>query len=503
MNPIDFIFSLLKKKSIYIQILVYLAVIILNLVAKRYNIIGDALSLRIYLTLIPIIIFIPLNKFLNRIITSKEKGFLSPKVHSKNKILIAKISKVTSIVFLLIVIPVYLLQPAYKLLIKLTESDEQLCKDNLKKKGLYIANFSSTPGQFDGFTSSLFGRLNSVLQNVDTLNVKELSNFINETDPDYLNKIKSIFSNNCNKAGLIIFGNRQDNTFFNCRIYSFNFLNYKAKGFSKTKDSTIIYIQNPKTLHFTIDYETNVVSKFILGLLYRNNGNYILSIKLLKQALKLNKNTENKQFISLCHLFIGNDLLNQGLPVEAKKEYKIGEQFNPNNEWIHYNIGASDNAEKDTAGAFKQYSIAESINPSLKNPFDKIYNEHKIITYNLSINKHLSLKKNDSIINKSKIDTTVDWEEHCYISSAHTKIKKYGVINNKGDTIIKFQYDTIENYIYKKADCFIVKSNGKYGAIIHKHRYYGWDIWPIKVEYSLDMIKYVIENCVDHHYNPN
>jgi tetratricopeptide (TPR) repeat protein len=488
----------LKNKSTYLGLLVNVIIGILNYIAKRNFFFGDTLYIRIYIALIPIILFFPINNFLNIVKYRKEQGFVSSKTFTTKQIKLASIGKIINLIAILIAMPLFILVPGINEVLSHMKSDAQICAENFKKRGILIANFSEVIGDVDGFTTSLYGRLNSDLQHVDTLNVQPLGKFITETNRSYIDTIKKTFKENCNTSGLIVFGSRKDNTYFNCRIYSYNFLNYRAKGFSRTKDSTVIYIQNPKTLEFTIDYETNVVSTFIHGLLYRNAGKYELSTKLINEAIKLNQNPANTQFIAICHLFVGNNLLNQGLLKEAQNEYEIGEKIDSLNGNIHFNIGSTYSESRDVSKAFGEYELAEKIDPSLRNPLKKINTGPQIVNskpLKIHLTKKLSLKIDTG--NKiTKMDIAPDWEEHCYKVSSN---KKYGVVNNNGDTIVKCLYDNIESYPYKNVDCFIVELRGKYGAFIHKHTNVGWDIWPIQIEFSENMIKYIVQNCVDQH----
>lgn len=386
------------------------------------------------------------------------------------------------------------------------KSGQQLCEENLKKTGLLIGNFTEVLGQTDGFTTNLYGKLNSRLQNNDTINLKQLSRFISDNDANYLDTIKTTFADNCSRSGLIVFGQSNYEKYFNCRIYSYQFLNFGAKGSSKTKDKNIIYIQNPdiiKTpnfINFTIDNEASIVADFILGLLYNHAGNYKMSTALISQSMGKNNNPANTQFLTYCQLFIGNNSFKQKDFSQAIKEYKKGLMLDSTSDYIHYNLAVAYRQAGQNESANKEYEIANSLNKNFTNPLTPI---NTVATDNVKIEP--KTRHNHDSKFTVKTDTTFkeaimvpkDWEEHCFTILEN---KKYGVINNMGDTIVNCAYDYIESHPYKRADCYILKLNGKYGAVVHLHSpdgYYTKQLIP--VEFSYRMIFGVVENCVDHH----
>ena len=422
-------------------------------------------------------------------------------LYSKRLIKFVKIGKY--LLYLLLLIPGFYLYTY----VKSIKSQEQLCNENKKKTGLLIANFTEVQGVKDGFTSNLFGKLNADLQNNSSINLRQLPKFITENDVNYLDTIKNTFSENCSNSGLIVFGNSNYEKSFNCRIYSYNYLNFATKGFSKTKDSTIIYIQNPdiiKTPHqinFTIDDEASVVSDFILGLLFNHEGNYNASTKSITKALKGNTNPANNQFLAFCHLFIGNNSFKQKNISNAITEYKAGILSDSVNDNLHYNLAVAYRQNGKIMEADSEYKVAQDLNKTLKNPLHEIRtlanNNMPMILKSKRIEK--SKRKIDLKVDTGKkIPILVDWEEHCFTIKINNK---YGVINNMGDTIVSCQYDDIESYPRKNADCYILKLNNKYGAIIHVHSvegYYTKQLIPI--EYSIRTIYGAVDNCVDNHY---
>ncbi len=464
---------------------------------QKQDQLGNVKCFNIYITIIILVLFFPFNDFFNQIIKEKEIGLSQLNSYTPRQIKSAKFWKYSTIIIVILTLSCLLI-PGTIQTIRNIKSDKQICQENRKKMGLIIASFKPLKDDNDEFSSTLYGDLNSDLQFVDTINLQKITKFIPD-DKNYLTTIKQTFEESCNGRGLIIFGNSNNQNSFNCRIYSYNFMNFKAQVFSKTSDKAIIYIQNPNLLNFNIDYEANMVSKFIYGLLYSKQEDYQKSNESIKYALRLNKNNGNTQFISMCHLFIGNNLLKENKIQLALKEYTIGISKDPNNPYLHYNIAAINSNKGDITYAFKEYEAAHKINDTLENPLKHL----KTLTQSSFVNvkpikRAYKTKKNvsnDTLNHDSTVIVPQNWEEQCY-----TKIEnnKYGVINNKGATIIKFEYDEIISYPYKNADCFIVRLNNRYGAIIHSHNNIGYHLSYIKVEYSeVYRVKEQVQSCVD------
>ncbi|WP_413318799.1 tetratricopeptide repeat protein [Mucilaginibacter sp. Mucisp84] len=428
----------------------------------------------------------------------KQQGFANSDYYSKPEINIAKFGRIS--VFFLLLIPLYFIKIQITVYQNHKKSLDQICGENLKKTGLLITNFAQ-PKEDDGFSSTLYGKLNSDLQNIDTIQLKLLGKYILETSPNYLDTIKNTFEENCSKSGLIVYGNRK-NMQFNCRIYSLNFLKFTSKAFNRTKDSTIIYIQNPNIINFTVEEEANVISEFLHGLLFYHAGAYELSNKAMHGALRLNTNPKNKQFISICHLFIGNSFVNQGQTSAAINSYKDGISVEPSNSYLHYNLAAIYNSSKDIAEAFKEYQIAAQLNHQLKNPLQKVTSP-ETSTSKVELKKTTikdQQKKRDTlrVLYKAENTTLTTGDQHWFIIS---KNQKYGIINDKGDTISNCKFDEIDYMYFKKAHCFIGQIGKRYGAFMLRTHHNSGEKWhELPVEYSIFTIQEAIEYCLDHHY---
>ncbi|HTE01479.1 MAG TPA: hypothetical protein VK668_19465 [Mucilaginibacter sp.] len=489
---IDLIKIKLKKNPAYP--IIAGAILLFETAEKVTDFLHKIVFTHLSISVLIILVIVFLTNVFNDILSHRD-------LYSQRLIKILKVGRYLIYIFLLL--PTFWVFTFFKS----KQSEEELCNETFKKTGLLIASFNGKHAIKEGFTSNLYGRLNSDIQNIDTINLRRLRKFIDEDNSHYLDTIKSTFEENCSRTGLIVFGDSESENSFNCRIYSYNFLNFSTKGFSRTKDNAIIYIQNPdviKTPHlinFTIDNEATVVADFIIGLLYNNAGNYTASTNAINKALSENNNHLNKQFIAYCHLFIGNNSFKQKNNSDAIAQYKAGIAADSIIDHLHYNLAVVDRQERKITEANFEYKIAQNLNRKFKSPLREI----KVLAKN-DVSKILNAKENKKAVKRTstksdtakKIIIPVNWEEHCYT----IKIKeKYGVINNVGDTIVSCRYDYIESYPYKNADCFILFLNKKYGAVIHVHTSDGYYTkQQIPIEYSQRTIYEAITNCVDSHY---
>ncbi|GGB26493.1 hypothetical protein GCM10011500_48470 [Mucilaginibacter rubeus] len=462
------------------------------------NIFSNAIYREISISIFILIVVYYFYTTFKEVCVKKEQGFLNTDIYTPLEIKTARIGKY--LILLLLLIPAFLIKNRVYEYQTRKISIDQICRENLKKTGLLITNFAQ-PKEDDGFSSTLYGKLNSDLQNIDTIQLKLLGKYILEANPNYLDTIKTTFQENCSNSGLIVYGNRKDKQ-FNCRIYSLNFLKFTSKGFNRTKDSTIIYIQNPNIINFTVEEEANVISEFIHGLLFYHAGAYDSANKAMYGALKLNTNPKNKQFISICHLFIGNSFVCQGQISGALNSYKNGISIDASNPYLHYNLAAIYNSSKNYAEAFKEYEIAAKLNRKLKNPLQKIISQDTL-PIQTAIKKIVikdQLKNRDTIRQLYTAETiTRDVsDQHWFIIS---KNQKYGIINNKGDTISRCKFDEIDYMYFKNAHCFIGQVGKKYGAFMLRSAHPKGERWhELPVEYSIFTIQAALEYCLDHHY---
>ncbi len=498
---------LFLKKSLYIPILILgLITNALTVLFKTSSLLKEIALSKFNISIILIILFFLIRQIGIEIPNKKkENSGEIVNAYSDKVIKLAILGKYLAWSFLLV--PLIFLLVSTKDFFVNRNLEEQSC--NRKLIGIIIAKFSKSADDDDDFSNTLYGTLNSRLQDVDSINLIPLNKYISE-GPHYKDTIKEEFNKNCSDTGLLVFGKRKDSQLissklFYCRISALNFFNKKTNQF-ETNNKTIIYIKNPDNLEFSIEYEADAISTFIFGLIYNRAGNYDLSNRYLDSALTLNRNKENKAFIADCHLFKGDNLLGKGKLQDAINEYQLGIQNDSTNAFLHYNLAALYKQINDDKNAIKEYKVAHLINSSLINP---IIDKDSTKTYSFGFigqKKILNLDTSDLEDNtspplpKSEPDM---WDESC--STIENEIThKWGVINNKQDTIVDIIYDGLEYFTYKNMDCFIVNYRGKYGAVIHKHINtikYRYAIYKISPIYSMYKAKELSENWIDNNQN--
>lgn len=327
-------------------------------------------------------------------------------------------------------------------------------KINNSEFGLIVTSFSKSDD--DDFSYRLFNTLNDNLQNIDSVNMIREGVFINSGNKGYLDSIKQTFTKNYFNRGLLVFGKRsEESKLFDCSIY--------IKNQSKTN---IIYLQNPSMINFSIDEQSEIVSEFILGLLYYDLGDYARSKDKFQNALNNNASKGAKKFKAYCHFYIGNNLLNEKNSHSSITHYKEGLSYDAVNPFIHYNLAIALLNKKDSLNAFRHFNIANKLHHELDNPikdFNQLINKKTVIGPKVNKEKRLDYSNNSE-----KAIVAVDKKANP--SSAYSVIiinKKYGVLNSNGDTIIRCKYDFIDDYTYEYNGkrLFIVNMASKFGAV--------------------------------------
>ncbi|GAA3973854.1 hypothetical protein GCM10022210_25070 [Mucilaginibacter dorajii] len=375
---------------------------------------------------------------------------------------------------------------------------DELCSENRKKTNILIANFiKKTDGDDDDFSTLLYGKLDSYTQNDDSINLKRIDKYISVNGKEYRDSVGKVFQENCSNTGLLIFGKRKDSNFFLCRIYSQNFFNQKTRYFYR-ENKNIIYIENPDILDFSIKSEVKIISTFIMGLLRYHNNDFESSNKLIDSALRLNKNKDDQQFVTICHLFKGDNFIRSNQPLKAVAEYQCGLLSDPNNLYLHHNLGViylKLGKEKD---AKVEFETAKRINKGAKDSIISIYPIY--LSKKRPIKKDSFFIRRDSgtiigdILPKRK-GQLKDWaKEECNVFYDNGN---YGVMNNNGDTIVRGRYKSIEKFIYKNVDCFITFSGYKYGIVFHRHLDDGFSTFEIIPEYPGDKVKTKATTWID------
>ncbi|MBO9204631.1 MULTISPECIES: tetratricopeptide repeat protein [Niastella] len=342
------------------------------------------------------------------------------------------------------------------------------CNDTANNIGLIITSF--TTSNDDDFSYKLFTLLETELENADTINTIRTEKFINAGNKSYQDSINQLFSSNCYKKGLLVFGKRSNQSkLFDCSIYLNNFLNINPIGIQNKK---IINLQNPDLINFSIEYQAQAVSEFILGLLYSNSNNFLQSTIKFQHCSSLVSTDDNKKLKSYCALFIGNNFYKANNYIYAIESYQSGINHDPENAYLHFNLATALLGNNDSLNANEEYNIANNLNNKLVNPLGNIID---LVTVNKGVSlqptvNHVSFKIQNSISQGDSIPEKYQTLENDDSQSDYYGImlnNKYGVVNKRGDTIIKCAYDFIDKnvFVYKNQLFFIVGRGQFYGSV--------------------------------------
>lgn len=440
-----------------ITVLLGMGILLTRLIDSKYN-----------LAIISIGAFFLTNKVCRQIITSNRESFgVITKTYSKRVINAAKIARLVSYLFW--IFPVFLLAgfvvPARK---------ECSVTPDL---GLLITNF--TGADHDDFSYVLFNKIESELQTNDTINTIRTDEFVNAGLQHYQDSIKTIFSNYCFDHGLLVYGRRDQNSkLFNCNIYIENLKRIRTNTL-QFKGQSVIYLQNPDLISFSIDSQANVVSEFILGLLYYNNNDPSIANARFQNALQLNSNAANKKLISYCHLFLGNSFYKERDFTRAIDEYRKGVAYDSDNAYLHFNMANALLCSSSMGGAKYEYDVVKKINPGLlNNSIFGLLSETGLFDSSMVLPASSGHNKKDRAIqpfpshadqitkvNSQKRDSIPQSDFHLICKDG-----KYGLANKNDNTIVACEYDSIymKEFIYRGKGYIIAQRSSKFGALNEK-----------------------------------
>ncbi|MBK6566909.1 MAG: tetratricopeptide repeat protein [Saprospiraceae bacterium] len=345
----------------------------------------------------------------------------------------------------------------YPLIVK-----KKSCILDNKNVGILISNFSKSDE--DEFSYKIFNLLEDKLQNKDTINTLRVDKFINLGFNNYRDTILNIFSKNCHSKGLFVYGRRSvESQYLDCNIY-INKLFLSHNKLAKI-DRNVIFLQNPSLMTFSIDQQAELIVDFILALLFYNSNDIDQAIHKFKYIINDTPIEVNSKLKSYCQLFLGNIYFSKNNLNLATSEYKMGLKYDSINPYIHFNLGITYFKNLDTIAAFEEFNTANQIDNKIINPLAwlSIINasntySHKIIGENkININTqkvNYSHEKIKQIEINSPNPKSIDTIPFAIISNLENK---FGVIDNKQDTILPCIYDSIIEYKYKGNTFFIVE----------------------------------------------
>jgi tetratricopeptide (TPR) repeat protein len=437
-------------------------------------------------------LFLIIQRVCKEIIYSKKESFgIVIQTHSIESRSVAKIVKYLS--WLLWLFPIYML-------LNLVFLKKENCISQGTQFGILITSFTTSNN--DDFSYKLFSLLESDLQGADSIKTLQTDNFVSPGKTNFTDTIKNTFSKNCLDHGLLVFGKRSDQSrLFDCNIFINNVYRLNIDS-SKINDKGIIFLRNPYVVNFSIDSQANIVSDFIIGLLYYNSGNFESSKQRFKRAIGHSPVEQNTKFKSYCHLFIGNNLIKESKITEAVGYYKSGILYDSLNAFLHYNLAVALLIDLDSSSAFQEYEIANKLNSAFLNPLDHFFRPVKKEIITSGLGKKDNQKNSDKDLGKSS-DTLIRNVLNKNVVGLNKEFSvvnqggKYGIINMQGKIIVpcEFNYisDTLFNYLGYKY--FMVQRNGKFGAVSKKGILEVPTIHP-----SADYVKAILKVSID--YDP-
>ncbi|MNU72002.1 Tetratricopeptide repeat protein [compost metagenome] len=426
--------------------------------------------------------FLLIRMISNEVIKAKKESFgIVVNKYPPGKIRLAKFLNYSN--YILLLFPVYtIFNPFFNI--------STNCLDDTRKFGVIIANFSRS--EEDDFSYKLFNCLETELQNLDTIKLFKAERFIAASEPNYLDSIKQSFEAGCLNNGILVFGKRSTTSkLFDCKIY--------IKGLfhsDKDKKKKIIYVENPDMIHFSIDYQANTISDFVMGLLYYRSGNNELSKSKFNRCLNLNVKN-NRQFKSYCHLFLGNINYIEKNYETAHQHYLKGLSEDPSNAFLHYNLGTKLLNDGNTQSAYEEYQTAHAFNQNIINPLSKDDIASNKIDNHPKGNLLLLGMKQKLMKDSIKITPNILSDETEAPKNGYTRLKfhdglYYGVLNSRGDTIIGCcRYHYILIVTKKEKTFFIVNSINKFGALDTNAD----EIIPI-VHPNMEYVQYLIDKVI-------
>lgn len=475
-----------SKNEGLIKFMSGLTTVILSIITFLTKVLETKLNISLFL----IGLLIITQRVCKEIINSKREAFgIITATYSKRSILIGKIVKYSS--WCLLIFPAVVL-------INTIIPKKKECNSQMPNLGVLITNFTNSTE--NDFSYKLFTTLCSKLQDIDTIKPIQVDHFVNLSKLNYQDSLTNTFKKNCVNHGLLVFGKRNEQTkLFDCSIFIHNLT--QLKNTSDINKQNILFLQNPDQVNFSLDDQANIVSEFIMGLLFYNSHNYDYSINSFNQVLNSSSNTHSK-IRSFCHFYLGNNLIQQKKTMEAINAYKLGLDLDSLNSFLHYNLGLALAMRSDSLNAFQEFEYAIKLNPKFSNPIKNLITQN---SNQIELASNISKKISKSSTPETSTTGSQTEEIRPNINTQTIKrtnaefaIKnngtKYGVVDSTGETVITFAFDSIDPKIfdYQGFRFFIVQRGGKYGAM--KVRGY---LEVPTIHPSADYVRAILKTTID------
>lgn len=238
-----------------------------------------------------------------------------------------------------------------------------------------VSDFSKDDS--DGLSNAIIENLETNMPKADSIKLESFANFI-PTLTGNEKLVEASFKNGCFNHGLLVLGeNNKGNKIFRCGIYVNNVRSLTNDSvIIKSKSGPVIYISNPAILE--VIPKAEMISNFIIGLLYYRGRDFIESKKYFEKALMeiSGNSTEDNKVKALCHGFIAATLLKHYKLTEAENELKTASEMDPENTSINERL----NQVRNVLNSLKSdASTGDKMETENQPNFDKFDEHLKII----------------------------------------------------------------------------------------------------------------------------
>jgi tetratricopeptide (TPR) repeat protein len=360
--------------------------------------------------------------------------------------------------------------------------NEKKC-DNISKSPLIcITKFSDNKD--DEFSYSLIEKLNSDIRDTNIFSICFIDTFLNQSfilDPSQSTKL---LNQKCHDKGLIVFGRRSEaSSLFNCTIFISELL---KKDFLSSNSKDIIKLKNPDEINFSIEKQTDCVSKFILSLSnfyskkYNNSLNYLTEIE--------NCLNDNSSFAKICNIYMAHSLYALNRKEECIKIYneKINID-NPTSVDLN-NLAIIYLNNNDSTNAFLNFENARKTDSKIVNPLS----DYKIKT-DVTENEITKIKITKEVSKDNFTEITPNTKDVGLVSKKLDTEKDYiEFFKNNSKNLWQFEgiwmlYGKCKEYDKQfKIKCAIYKTESSKYKIIHFNT--DGSLLNIKYDYYLENI---------------
>lgn len=244
----------------------------------------------------------------------------------------------------------------------------------------------------------------------------------------------------CLSSGIIVSGKRNSSDkLFYCKI---RLKNFHPNILKDSSDHKLITLRNPDIQEFSIDHQAQLLADFILALIAYHQNDVNNAERLFKQCIIKNHNMDNKKFLSICRVYLGNIYKYAGNDEKAIDEYSKA-----------INLHKSDAAIINIVNNYLHvgnYIKAKSYYDKIQNKKDG--NLEEVRKRLQSLQSDLNQKKNPE---KVKV-ITIPPQGTFYF-------------NDTDSTKITINYSSITQFDYLNNIFFIYKADNDHYGVINSH----------------------------------